>query len=460
MSHRKKLLFLSVCMMLIACQARVEGLSTPDQALTIQKTVNSPQSIPLPTELKAKTSTPVQTAMMPSTPAATHSSTPSKTAEPTLPPDLPTVESIQDCSTPLKLVSSGVVPEGSIIMVVWSDETRNWQIWAYSSKSGTPRMLKEIPDPSYNFRISPDGTQIGWVRAIDYARELVVHDFITGGEQHYSPNVPWLIFSGWIDQEHVKLYKDSPERQTRIGFTDVAYQFDLSTQEITTITETVDLPGYSFTEDGIVPKLDSFASITPDGKLGLYTAFGENGTDIVLRDLGHQQDVWRRSLKGYSSIAYPSWSSDGQTAALAYWTKGYSEENYLFQLSRQGDIKPLVRLAPFMAYRIISWSPNNRFLHYVLESESHKKDGPGYLLDTLTDKNKQICIPGETLFYMIDWVDKEDLLAFAVGLDSGKSQLVLMDPEKWEGQILMEGSDMAYIPFAYGLVGLTPLDLP
>ena len=87
-------------------------------------------------------------------------------------------------------------------------------------------------------------------------------------------------------------------------------------------------------------------------------------------------------------------------------------------------------------------------------------DGPGYLLDTLTGENKQICVPGEKHFNFIDWVDKGNQLAFAVGLDSGKSQLILMDPEKWEGQILIEGMDMAYLPDVYGMIDWTPLDLP
>jgi Tol biopolymer transport system component len=152
-----------------------------------------------------------------------------------------------------------------------------------------------------------------------------------------------------------------------------------------------------------------------------------------------------------SNIPIANWSSDGRM--VAFVIAGYRNE-YNNILRLQIDSLNLTEVASAdSVVRRLSWSSDNRYLHYSVFLDSWN-EGPGYIVDTHTHTQQEICSAGY-LFNAGNWIKDTDLMLYALQSPTS-TRVELLDVSKWETQMLAELGPDSYV----NLIGWTPITLP
>lgn len=360
------------------------------------------------------------------------------TVEPTLLPTITLAPTIAPTVTPLPVPTEPLLAvldgcpvfvqelpddlgfDGDILLHDGSD------IWKLSATSPHLQAMG-IPNQAFNrIKIVSDGTQLYWSElptGDDYARDtVVVYDTL---EQTTVRILPpdvgdWLEFIGWTESGQLK-YRTKYERIYGEGIQEVFILFDPLSGLTETITETLNLPNYSFIESD---PFTGHALIDPTGDLVLYTARDQEGPSMILLDINQNTILWQRRVD-FGLFPTPQWAIDGHNVLLGITTSQYIE---FISLTREGQ-EEVLPLQPYpgvqeLIPRYTHRSPDQRFIHYRLRASMN--EGPGYIVDTTSNEAWEICEP-DMIFVEGEWVSETNQFIYLIRNEQGEYFLRLLD---------------------------------
>ncbi len=427
--------FAMVTLLLSGC------VDAPSQTPTTGAAISPPRASPQVSQVPPKsTGTAART-----TPTAQPMISPTSVAQ-TLCPDIVGI-------SPQEPIWSGT------LIIGHPGEADRFTIWLWASGDLAPSFAYELPSgrkPLVNPTVSPEGDRLAWVYRGEEQSVLAMYDLRSNQAAELTLPGTWSRIWDWPKTDQLVL--ESPNDVAPTGDDVVKLlRVDLDTGESTPMA--VKAPSYLYFPADRWQAFNAFLSLDPAGTLALYTALGENGTDIVLYSLQSDQAIWRKSLPGVLFIPEPHWTPDGERVVLAFWGKRTGEDYRLFALSREGQLQALMQQAAateeFPAVRFLKWSPDSQYLYYRLGTGRPSIDGPGYVLDTKTSQYRVACDEPGREFLGGAWVGKAPLFAYADRKDLADGRYWLLDVVNWQKTLLMESSERLSASF----VAWTPLTL-
>lgn len=346
---------------------------------------------------------------------------PAPTVTPLPVPTEPSLAVLDDCPAFIQELPNDLGFDGHILLHDGSD------IWKLSATSPHLQAMG-IPNQAFlnRIKLGADGTQLYWSElptGDDYARDtVVVYDMLAQTTVRIPPpdRGPWLEFVGWTERSQLK-YRTKYEEMHGEGIREVFILFDPLTGLTEAITETLNLPNYSFIE---TDPFTGHALIDPTGERVLYTASDQEGPSMILFDLTQNAVLWQRRVE-FGLFPTPQWTIDGHNVLLGITTSQYIE---FISLTREGQEEVLPsqpypgveELIPRYTYR----SPDQRFIHYRLRASIN--DGPGYIVDTVANEAWEICEPN-MIFVEGLWVSGTGQFIYLIRNEQGEYFLRLLD---------------------------------
>lgn len=361
-------------------------------------------------------------------------------------------------------------PNGSILFE--SDDS----VWAISTNSLTPQRVFSIESKEGFFEpyIENGASKL---LITDFLRAegnfYIVYDLVNQSQinipiESAAPPIP-------LDGQHVTWLPDNRakflinlERIDGVGEIRTFQIVDLTTRQIETVTEELNLPGYGFYRNAMY---FGFASVDPTNQVILYTTMGESdssGLTLILRQLESGNLLWKQESAFWATWPIPDvhWDKDGSRFLFSSELNGYAQPFGFLSVQSTGEIE-LLPPQPFPLtdqwYQInsISRSPEGRFIYYHLGALPAQgfETGPGIIIDTVTLQAGIICeanTDAGSEFYGGKWIS-ENLFLYRVKTNDSYMSLRLLDVSTWGTQIL---TDIVAKEFYDNAYGWTPVVLP
>jgi len=424
---------MSMCFMLAACSGGINH-STP--------------YIPTPTFIEEQPTEILTTYPTIIITTPTQEPAPVTTNTPTITPTVtPTNQS--QCPAQLPDSEQPILKEGSLLFTYGGPGSPEG-IWAISSSNITPFFITKSPVDSViiDAVLSPDKDKLTWLDTLADPEVLIIYNLETVKQESIQTRPNWRIIEDWLKDGRIKILTDAKEERA-IG---LAYSYDLFdsiSQKVEKLSEEFNLPNFQFDE---IKFWNGFASINPDRSKIFYTANMNGKTDFILLDVADTAEIWRYHTDTFQTeIPIARWSADGEKIAFGTndWPNSPSRI-YSLDINNQ----QLTELASSEdTVRNLDWSPDGRYLLYSKFLFEWNK-GPGYIIDTETGQQKEICMDGY-VFGHGDWVKNTDLLLYTMYSEENTS-VELLDISSWTTQTVIElGPDNSI-----NLIGWTPISLP
>ena len=383
---------------------------------------------------------------------------PTKPLNPLSEPPLDTSEQDQEngCASPVSNNSSPLWSKGSLLF----HTSQQPAILAISSRGMIPKTVFNLSSNQFlpSAILSSNGQNMAWLNHNSNSDpELVIYDLNTKSEIRIPWNEKWINFLGWSFDGKLKFLLDY-DQTLAVGKKYVFELYDVQTGNTEIITETFDLPGYIFDDKN---SFGGFASINPVKNLVLYTAFGEEGFDMILRDYMTGEIVWRReNIPSFPVYPMPQWFEDGNEVLFAMPSPAYENTSALiYQLTYDGQLKELpaqpLPLLDQHVFRYLRWSPNKQYIHYGLWKTG--TSGPGFVLDSSSGTLREICQPKDDSTFLDGiWIPETNLLIYRVQREDGGLSLRVLDMDSWNAQNLFDAKPDESLT----IIGWTPAEFP
>lgn len=382
--------------------------------------------------------------------------------------DVPPIALRDDCPT---LVDPNLSPfwkTGSILF-----ESDN-SVWAISANSLTPQ---KIFSPEFEGGYFKPYIENGTEKLLiaDFLREdsnyYVIYDLANHTQtkipiKEIAPPIPlddqYII---WLSNNQIK-FLTNLERVAEVGEVRTFSVIDLTSEQIKTITEELNLPGYAFYQNN---DYFGFASVDPTQQTVLYTTM-ENpalGLKLVLRDLETGQILWQQKTAFWATWPIPTvdWDKNGRSFLFSSELEGQNRPLGFINVQTDGKVAPLPH-QPFPLteqwpqVNELSRSPDGRFIYYHLGVSPGRlgEMGPGVILDTVALQAGTICsltFTETTQFYGGKWIS-DTLFLYLMKVNEETLSLQILDVSTWKTQLLTELVAREYFDNAYGW---TPIEL-
>jgi Tol biopolymer transport system component len=380
----------------------------------------------MPTVTISPTITPLSTLI--GTPILTTTGSITEVASPTQ-PGL-TVTETPNCPERRSPLAPSLLQEGSVLFS-YDGAGSSSGIWAISATNSVPALVSDgLSGYQFGAVLSPDGASLAYIEYLYEPYMLLIYDMRTGHLVSIPEQEDWRIVRDWLPDGRLKILTDLEEVEM-VGLTYYYDLFDPATGATEEMVEVYDLPEFQFDRDRWWV---GSAAINPDRTLVLYTAWRNHTTDVVLRDVIENENVWRYDSSYFTTnIPVPSWSADGRNVAFVV----EDEVNAIYHIMILDiDTLSLTEIASTGYWiRRLSWSSDTRYLFYSV-FESSWREGAGYIIDTDTLEQREICAPGY-MFADGYWINGTDQILFSLHSDTSTS-VGLLDVSSWEIQTVAE----------------------
>lgn len=383
-----------------------------------------------------------------SEPTSTLDSFPSIPPSPTILDASPTTVANQSACPALQTgPQETILQQGSIL---YREAGTPAKLWAFTASHQSPNIVFSFEGGFAS--LDSEGRRL----ALDEAgngKALAIYDLQTREKSLWPWAEPWISVDGWTRGDKVKLLV-SHERQEGIGETSVFALFDPLTGAMATVSEKLDLPGYTFERNN---PWGGYVSLNGARDLAIYTGWATSGAieiDVILRDISKGIDLWRYA--GGMPFAGPAaWSPDDSKVAFALVSESGDYTRIVSLTSDGKNLSELTRRPPTDLVNFLAWSPDGKYLFLSL-FEGHQ-GGPGFVLNTLTGEIREVCDPEVTL-YMARWVSVSgrNLLVYLVYRQDETGELRLLDIDSWQAEVL----STVTIPYQIDILGWTPIEFP
>jgi hypothetical protein len=335
--------------------------------------------------------------------------------------------------TIVPITSRSLIEQGSIIYSYFGVSAPNG-LMAVSGNNPSPIILIES-FPSNSFaELSADGK---WVARWQYEgdEKLVVVDLETNEERWFEWKEQWLEITGWTDDGKILIltYEEHLLGMARIREFDT---LDPSTNSMLSIAEELELPGY-WIGGGHV--LNGYAAVDTANTRVLYTARGEQGVDVILRDVTKGEELWRYQGAGFGNIYTPGeWTADDSHVSFVVRDEN-AEYLKIYSLTRDGEnleeLTPRpIQIPTNYLIRYIRWSSDEKYLHFSLWQTIEQ--GPGFILDMENHLIREISLP-DSSFVEGEWLERDNYIIYTVRSHlTGEIELWILDVDNWSTQRL------------------------